>query len=84
MGDVVTVRTAALGDAAEIQAIYSPIVEHTAVTFEEVPPTIDEMAGRIEETLLGYHYLVAERGGRVIGFAYAAPASHPRRIPLIS
>jgi phosphinothricin acetyltransferase len=48
MGDVVTVRTAALRDAAE-------------------------MAGRIEETLLGYPYLVAERGGRVVGFAYAAP-----------
>lgn len=67
------VRTATSSDATAIQAIYAPIVEHTAISFEEVPPTINEIAGRIEETLLGYPYLVAEQGGRVVGYAYAGP-----------
>lgn len=67
------VRTATLGDATEIQAIYSPIVEHTAISFEELPPSINEVAGRIEETLLAYPYLVAEQGGRIVGYAYAGP-----------
>ena len=36
------VRLATIDDAAEIQAIYEPIVLETAVSFELVPPTVQE------------------------------------------
>ncbi|MGN9473736.1 arsinothricin resistance N-acetyltransferase ArsN1 family B [Pseudomonas syringae pv. aptata] len=66
------VRTAARTDAAAIQGIYAPMVERTAISFELEPPTVQEMAERIESTLFKYPYLVAERGGQVVGYAYAS------------
>lgn len=68
----VNIRTATIADARAIQAIYAPMVCDTAISFELVPPTIDEMAGRIEATLLTYPYLVAEVDGEVVGYAYAS------------
>jgi phosphinothricin acetyltransferase len=67
----VNIRSATPNDAPAIQAIYAPIVEKTVISFEEVPPTIDEMAKRIETTLQAYPYLVAERDGKIAGYAYA-------------
>jgi phosphinothricin acetyltransferase len=67
----VNIRSATPNDAPAIHAIYAPIVEKTAISFEEVPPTIDEMAKRIKATLQSYPYLVAERDGQVAGYAYA-------------
>jgi len=67
-----SIRSATLADAASVQAIYAPIVEHTVISFEEAPPSIAAMAKRIEETLQGYPYLVAERDGVVAGYAYAS------------
>ncbi|MGH6619425.1 MAG: arsinothricin resistance N-acetyltransferase ArsN1 family B [Alphaproteobacteria bacterium] len=66
------IRAAAGADAAAMQAIYAPIVATTAISFEEVPPTVEEMAERVETTLRSYPYLVAENGGHVVGFAYAS------------
>lgn len=66
-----TVRIAQVSDAQAIQAIYAPMVERTAISFELEPPTVEEMAKRIGSTLPTYPYLVAERDGRVIGYAYA-------------
>lgn len=69
---VVSLRRATTADAAGVHAIYAPVVEHTAISFEEVPPSIDEMAARIEATSTAYPYLVAERDGLVVGYAYAS------------
>ncbi|MEM7443092.1 MAG: arsinothricin resistance N-acetyltransferase ArsN1 family B [Pseudomonadota bacterium] len=66
------IRTAAVEDAAAIAAIYKPIVETTAISFEEAAPSIDEMATRIDTILANYPYLVAEREGQIAGYAYAA------------
>lgn len=66
------IRCAATVDALAMRAIYAPIVEMTAISFEEVPPTVEEMAERVETTLRSFPYLVAENGGRVVGFAYAS------------
>ena len=67
-----TVRIAHVSDAQAIQAIYAPMVESTAISFELEPPSVEEMAMRIESTLLTYPYLVAVRDGQVIGYAYAS------------
>jgi L-amino acid N-acyltransferase YncA len=67
-----TVRTARAEDAAEIQAIYAPIGEQTPISFETEPPTVVEMAERIVSTLKTYPYVVADRDGTVLGYAYAS------------
>ncbi len=72
MTDALTIRPAATTDAAAIRAIYAPVVEETAISFEEVPPSVADMASRIEVILKDYPYLVAERRGRVVGYAYAS------------
>ncbi|MFI8559213.1 arsinothricin resistance N-acetyltransferase ArsN1 family B [Pseudomonas putida] len=67
-----SIRVAAPTDAAAIQAIYAPVVRDTAISFELEPPSVAEMARRIEATLPLYPYLVAERDGLVVGYAYAS------------
>ena len=68
-----TTRTARSDDAAAIQEIYAPIVETTAVSFEDVPPSVSEMAARIALTLQDYPFLVGEHQGQVVGYAYGGP-----------
>ena len=65
------VRTATEADAAAVQAIYAPVVRDTAISFEEEPPTVSEMARRIAATLETHPFLVFEEAGQVLGFAYA-------------
>lgn len=69
----IDLRVAHTEDAADILAIYGPIVGSTAISFEEVVPTVEEMEQRILTTLQTYPYLVATRDSRVIGYAYASP-----------
>jgi L-amino acid N-acyltransferase YncA len=73
MSFTVNVRVAVVADAPAIQAIYAPMVERTAISFEQEAPSIEEMAQRITTTLDLYPYLVAERDGQVVGYAYASP-----------
>ncbi|MBD9676271.1 N-acetyltransferase family protein [Pseudomonas sp. PDM18] len=68
----IEIREARPEDAAAIQAIYAPIVAGTAISFEEVPSTVEEMRQSIVTTLETYPYLVAERDGRLVGYAYAS------------
>jgi phosphinothricin acetyltransferase len=60
-------------DAAACAGIYAPYVEDTPVTFEERPPDAAEMAARIERFAATHAWLVAERAGRVVAYAYAYP-----------
>ncbi|ADG97869.1 GCN5-related N-acetyltransferase [Segniliparus rotundus DSM 44985] len=64
------IRDATTADAAACAAIYAPYVLDTAISFEEVPPTTEEMAARIENALQEYAWLVLEREGAVVGYAY--------------
>ena len=48
-------------------------MEKTAITFECTVPDIEEFAARMRATLRRYPYLVAERGGEIVGYAYAGP-----------
>lgn len=65
------VRDATAADAAGCAAIYAPYVLGTAVSFEAVPPTPEELARRIEVAVRAHAWLVAERDGVLIGYAYA-------------
>ena len=67
------IRTATPGDAAAVAAIYDPVVQHTAISFETEAPGEAEMRSRIEKTLAALPWLVAEDGaGRVCAYAYAS------------
>jgi phosphinothricin acetyltransferase len=59
-------------DAAACARIYAPHVEGP-VSFEERPPDAAELAMRIARTAATHPWLVAERGGEVVGYAYACP-----------
>ena len=64
------IRAATVADAQQVLQIYSPFVTDTAVSFEEEPPSIEEMGGRISES---HVWLVAEDPSGVVGYVYAAP-----------
>ncbi len=67
-----TVRDSRDSDIAAIQALYAHHVLTGLGSFEEVPPTVDEMARRRADILgHGLPYLVAESAGRLVGYAYA-------------
>jgi phosphinothricin acetyltransferase len=65
--DAVHIRTAQASDAAACAAIYAPYVLGSAISFEEHPPSADEMAARIAAS---HMWLVAESGDAIAGFAY--------------
>lgn len=58
-------------DVAAITAIYAHHVLHGTGTFETEPPTASDMAHRRADVLTkNLPYLVAERDGELLGFAY--------------
>ena len=79
MTDDIIIRPSRDDDVAAIAAIYGHHVLHGVASFEEVPPSVEEMARRRGEIVgRGFPYLVAERpkganGGRVVGYCYAGP-----------
>jgi L-amino acid N-acyltransferase YncA len=61
-------------DVPAIAAIYRHHVRHGVASFEEVPPSDEEIARRRAELLArDFPYFVAERAGRVVGYCYAGP-----------
>jgi phosphinothricin acetyltransferase len=58
-------------DAPAIAAIYNHYVRETTVTFEETDVADAEMAGRLAAASDIHPWLVGERDGAVIGYAYA-------------
>lgn len=74
IGRTARIRDAASADLPAIQGIYSHHVTHGTASFEEVAPDLAEMMRRYEEIVSrGLPFVVAEGGGRVVGYAYAAP-----------
>ena len=68
------VRDAGEDDVPAIAAIYTHHVLEGLASFEEVPPSLDEMRRRRAEALrLGFPYLAAKLGQKVVGYAYASP-----------
>jgi phosphinothricin acetyltransferase len=58
-------------DAAGCAEIYAPYVLESATSFEEAAPDAKEMEGRIARALTSHPWLVAERDGELLGYAYA-------------
>lgn len=72
------IRPAAPADIPAIAAIYAHAVLHGTASWELEPPDVAEMLRRFEAVKAGgYPYLVAERQGAVLGYAYAG-AYRPR------
>ncbi len=66
------IRLASAADGESVSRIYAPVVAGTAISFEVDPPSPDEMAARIVSTLKVAPWLVWEREGEVVGYAYAS------------
>jgi L-amino acid N-acyltransferase YncA len=72
-GDLL-IRPSRDDDVTAIAAIYAHHVLHGVASFEEVPPSVEEMARRRADIVgRGFPYFVAERGGRVVGYCYSGP-----------
>jgi len=72
MEDKIIIRPSRGEDVAVIAGIYGHHVLHGVASFEEVPPSVEEMGRRRDDIVAcGFPYLVAERAGRVIGYCYA-------------
>ena len=68
----VIVRDAVASDLPAIQAIYAHHVLHGLASFEEEPPSVEELEARwLKVRELGLPYIAAEIGGRVVGYSYA-------------
>jgi len=69
-----SIRPATPADIPAITRIYADAVQHGTASFELEPPDEAEMTRR-QNALLdgGFPYLVAERDGAVLGYAYAGP-----------
>lgn len=68
------VRPSTPQDVGALTAIYGHHVLNGLGTFEEVPPSAEDMAARrLVIVERGLPYLVAQDEGRVLGFAYAGP-----------
>ena len=71
MNGIVKIRSAKAEDAERLWEIYAYYVTDTAISFEYDVPSVDEFRRRIENTLLKYPFLVLEKDGRTVGYAYA-------------
>lgn len=67
-----TIRSVATHDLESIVAIYNHYIRDTAISFEEVEITIEQLAQRIDAVKSSsLPWLVAELSGQVVGYAYA-------------
>ena len=72
MPNSIVIRDATAADMYAIQAIYAYEVLQGLATFEEVPPSVDDLLLRRDNVLnLGLPYLAAEQEGQVVGYSYA-------------
>ncbi|MCD8396918.1 MAG: N-acetyltransferase family protein [Lachnospiraceae bacterium] len=67
------IREAKIEDAQRLLDIYRYYVENTAISFEYITPSLPEFIERMKGIMSRYPYLVAERDGLILGYAYAHP-----------
>lgn len=72
MPTVVHIRECEERDMAAVQSIYEEQVLTGSASFEEIPPSVDELLERRNQIVsLGFPYLVASVDDTVAGYAYA-------------
>jgi L-amino acid N-acyltransferase YncA len=70
--DDLAIRNAKSADAEEVAAIYGHHVFHGTASYDLVPPPLEDIRAKIERvTGAGWPFLIAERDGVVVGYAYA-------------
>lgn len=70
----IVIRAATVADLDRITEIYADAVMHGTASYELEPPSRVEMGNRFDSLAAGgFPYLVAERSGAVLGYAYAGP-----------
>ena len=67
------IRLATASDGPALAEIYRPAITESAISFELEPPDGNEMATRVAKIIDRTPWLVLERDGAVIGYAYASP-----------
>lgn len=68
----ISVSDAQPDDMEAVQGIYAWHVLHGLATFEELPPSVEEMERRRQAVIgLGLPYLVARQDNTVVGYCYA-------------
>ena len=71
MSQEIMIRVARDEDAADLARIYAYYVNETAITFEYQPRMYQKWKKEERTILEQYPYLVAEKDGKVVGYAYA-------------
>ena len=66
------IRPVQLSDAAAIARIYQPYVTNTTISFETEPPSVDDIAARIQKIIMRHSWLVYESAGVLLGYAYTS------------
>jgi len=66
------IRDISIIDASQICKIYNYYVLNTIITFEETPVSEEEMKSRIELTIEKLPWIVYEKKGQILGYAYAS------------
>ena len=67
------IRFANPDDAGRILEIYAPYITDAVISFEYDVPSLADFTARVERISSKYPYLVYERDGVVVGYAYASP-----------
>lgn len=65
------IRNATIHDAKSILSIYAPYIQETAITYEYTVPSLWEFKKRMKGIMKKYPYIVAEKDGEILGYAYA-------------
>ena len=65
------IRSAVPGDAERLCEIYNHYILTDVATFEEEPVSVEEMRLRVDEVQKHFFWLVDEKDGEVIAYAYA-------------
>ena len=73
-GSPIQVRSARPEDASDIARIHNQGIEERSATFETELRSLDQVAARIAQT--GQPIMVAERDGRVVGWAGVSRENH--------
>lgn len=69
----VTLRYATRADAPAVNAIFGHYIANTLATFNEANKSDEQRADEMDALMQRYPFLVAECGGRLLGFANAEP-----------